>query len=661
MRSREANSALPVADTRSWLKRWWLDRPVRTKGLIVVAVPLITLIAVSLANLGLAHNERAERNISLRANALSSAADQVLVDVLDAETGIRGYVATRDPVFLEPYQLTLTRIGAERRALRNAAVAEGDARRQRVVNATTGTVLSEFARLRAAIRSGVALPALVPQLRRQKTTMDLLRRQVAGLVRGPLAQVSPRRAEINRLETGIEVVDVAGLVLGLLAGIAGVALFTSGISRRVVAAAVNADRLGEGQPLKPVAHSSDDLGRLADSLVRAGALLAGRAAERDRPRLALLGAIVDSSEEAIVSSGVDGLITSWNPAAERIYGYPADEAVGQPAALVLEEDQRGEETETLRAFVASQRGNGSGSDGSVRHETVQRRKDGTTFPASVVFSAIRDDDGALIGTSAIGRDISDQLRAEAELRARMDDLERANQNLETFTYSVSHDLRAPLRSLSGFSAALVEDCADGLGADGRDYAERIQAATGRMGALIDDLLRLSRVWRTEIQDVQAVDLSAEVAHIAEDLQRGAPDRRVRFTIQDAVWVPADRVLIRSVLENLVGNAWKFTSRRENASIEFGTIPVGDAPVCCYVRDNGAGFDPAYAGKLFTPFERLHTTGEFPGTGIGLASVQQIVERHGGRVWAEGAVDKGATFYFTLFAKETAEKPAGLAG
>ena len=648
MRSREATSALPVADTRSWLKRWWLDRSVRTKGLIVVAVPLIALVALTLANLGLAHSERQERSVYLRANALSGAADQVLVDALDAETGIRGYVATRDPVFLGPYHVTLTRIGAERRALRNAAIAQGDAGQQQAVNATLGKVLAQFGHLRSAVSGGVPLQALIPELKRQKVTMDLLRRQIAGLVRGPVAQLIPRRAQISQLESAIEAVDIVGLVLGLLAGIAGVALFTSGISRRVATAAANADRLGEGQTLEPVLRSADDLGRLADSLVRAGALLAGRAAERDRPRLALLGAIVDSSEEAIVSSGVDGLITSWNPAAERIYGYPAAEAVGQPAAFVLEEDRRGEETETLRAFVASQRGNG---DRSLHHETVQRRKDGTTFPASVMLSAIRDDDGTLIGTSAIGRDISEQLRAEAELRARMNDLERANQNLETFTYSVSHDLRAPLRSLSGFSAALVEDCGDDLGADGRDYVGRIQAASGRMAALIEDLLRLSRVWQTEIQDVQAVDLSAEVARIAEDLQRGAPDRRVRFTIQDAVRVPADRVLIRSVLENLVGNAWKFTSRRENASIEFGTMAIGDAPVCCYVRDNGAGFDPAYADKLFTPFERLHTVGEFPGTGVGLASVRQIVERHGGRVWAEGAVGEGATFYFTLDAKE----------
>ena len=324
MRSREATSALPVADTRSWLKRWWLDRSVRTKGLIVVAVPLIALVALTLANLGLAHSERQERSVYLRANALSGAADQVLVDALDAETGIRGYVATRDPVFLGPYHVTLTRIGAERRALRNAAIAQGDAGQQQAVNATLGKVLAQFGHLRSAVSGGVPLQALIPELKRQKVTMDLLRRQIAGLVRGPVAQLIPRRAQISQLESAIEAVDIVGLVLGLLAGIAGVALFTSGISRRVATAAANADRLGEGQTLEPVLRSADDLGRLADSLVRAGALLAGRAAERDRPRLALLGAIVDSSEEAIVSSGVDGLITSWNPAAERIYGYPAD-------------------------------------------------------------------------------------------------------------------------------------------------------------------------------------------------------------------------------------------------------------------------------------------------------------------------------------------------
>ncbi len=634
-------------DHESWFRRWWLDRSVRAKGLIVVAVPLIILIAITSASLALQYNERQARHVSMSANALSTTAGKVLADAVNAETGIRGYAATRDPLFLAPYNLTLTRIGAERKAWRTAASAEGVSRQQQRADATTGTVLSELAQLRVAIRDGRPLRTLLPALKRQKASMDRLRRQVSDLIAGPVAQIIPRRQNITRLENTIDVVDIAGLALGLLAGLVGVALFTSGISRRVAEAAANADRLGAGEPLEPAERSADDLGRLTDSLIRADGLLARRAAERDRPRLALLAAIVDSSDDAILSTSVDGLITSWNPAAEHIYGYPADEAIGRQAAQVVpEEDLRGEETAMLSAFVASHRGNGS-----MHHDILQRRKDGTTFPASVMLSAIRDDDGTQIGTSSVGRDISEQLRAATELRSRMDDLERANQNLETFTYSVSHDLRAPLRSLSGFSAALVEDCGDGLGEEGRDYAARIQSASGRMAALIDDLLHLSRLWRTEIQDVEPVDLSAEVDRIAEDFRRSAPDRRVRFVIQDGVWAPADLVLIRSVLENLVGNAWTFTSRQNDALIEFGTTSAGDAPVCYFVRDNGAGFDDAYADKLFAPFERLHSAGEFPGTGVGLASVQQIVERHGGRAWAEGAVGEGATFYFTLNGKE----------
>jgi PAS domain S-box-containing protein len=642
---RRASKARPAADHRNRLRQWWLDRSVRTKGLVVVAIPLITLAAVTAASLVLEHTERQERSISINASNLSHAADLVLADAVNAETGVRGYAATRDPLFLAPYDVTLARIGADRRALTSAAIAEGDSSQQRKVDVSTAKAMAELARLRSAVARGVPLPALVPALKKQKMTMDLLRRQVASLARSPEALVLPRRAQITRLERAIEIIDYVGLALGLLAGLAGVALFTSGISRRVTAAAANADRLGEGQPLEPADGSADDLGRLSESVVRAGGLIAGRAAERDRPRLALLGAIVDSSDDAIVSSGVDGLITSWNPSAERIYGYPAAEAVGEDAALVFDDDVRGDEADIRRSFVAGQSGNGSKD--SKHHETLQRRKDGTTFPASVMLSVIRDDDGALIGTSTISRDISDQRRAGAELRARMGELERANQNLETFTYSVSHDLRAPLRSLAGFSAALVEDCGDRLGEEGRDYAERIQGASERMAELIDDLLHLSRLARTKLAELQSVNLSAEVAGIAADLQSSAPDRHVRFIIQDAVTVRADQVLIRSVLENLVGNAWKFTAKRDNACIEFGTTPTEEAPICCYVRDNGAGFDPAYADKLFAPFERLHSVGDFPGTGVGLASVQQIVERHGGRVWAHGAVGKGATFYFTL--------------
>ena len=231
-------------------------------------------------------------------------------------------------------------------------------------------------------------------------------------------------------------------------------------------------------------------------------------------------------------------------------------------------------------------------------------------------------------------------------------LERSDQGLESFIYSVSHDLRAPLRALSGYSGILLEEYGGVLGEEGRGYAERIVAVSEQMGQLLDYLLQVSRVSRAELH-LQPVDLGAEAARIAEDLQRQEPRRRVCFTIEKPVPALADRRLIRTVLQNLLDNAWKFTSGRDDASIEFGTAPSEDAAVCCYVRDNGAGFDSAYAGKLFQPFQRLHAARDFPGTGTGLASVRQIVARHGGQVWAEGAVGAGATFYFTLDGKESA--------
>jgi light-regulated signal transduction histidine kinase (bacteriophytochrome) len=230
-------------------------------------------------------------------------------------------------------------------------------------------------------------------------------------------------------------------------------------------------------------------------------------------------------------------------------------------------------------------------------------------------------------------------------------LERANKQLTAFTYSVAHNLRTPLRGISGFAEALVEEYGDRLDEEGRGYAGRIQAASGRMGIVLDDLLHLSWVSRAEM-DLQDVDLSAQVTAICEQLHARDPDRRVRVTVQDGVHATVDPTLIRTALEKLLENAWKFTAGQEDATIEFAAIDVDEAPLACYVRDNGAGFDPAYADKLFQPFQRLHAVGEYPGTGIGLASLQRIIDRHGGRVWAEGAVGRGATFYFSLDANDT---------
>jgi PAS domain S-box-containing protein len=292
------------------------------------------------------------------------------------------------------------------------------------------------------------------------------------------------------------------------------------------------------------------------------------------------------------------------------------------------------------------------------------QKGGGVIWGEVQRSLVRDPAGRPLLYIDTVRDITAQREAEAEvatltaeLESRVEqrtaELELSNRNLRAFSYSIAHDLRTPLRGLNGFSEALLEEYSELLGETGRGYAERIQAGSERMGTIIDDMLRLSQVTHADM-NLEPVDLSAEVAAVADGLRCRDPGRRVSFAVQPGVWVTADPILIRTVLDDLVQNAWKFTAGREDASIEFGTAENDDdAMVCCYLRDNGAGFDPAYVHKLFQPFQRLHTIREFPGTGVGLASVQRIIERHGGRVWAEGAVDAGATFYFTLDPQDSA--------
>ncbi len=241
----------------------------------------------------------------------------------------------------------------------------------------------------------------------------------------------------------------------------------------------------------------------------------------------------------------------------------------------------------------------------------------------------------------VKRESRERRRAEAETATALQASEALNQELEAFSYSVSHDLRSPLRAIDGFSLAVLEDSGDKLDADGKGHLERVRAATQRMGQLIDDLLELSRVARAPMQ-LETVDLSAMTATVMAELRETEPARDVAVTIAPALATRGDPRLVRVLLDNLLGNAFKFTGKREGATIE-----IGAKAGAFFVRDNGAGFDPAYAEKLFGAFQRLHDAREFAGTGIGLATVQRIVRRHGGRVWAVGEPDKGATFSFTL--------------
>jgi PAS domain S-box-containing protein len=349
-------------------------------------------------------------------------------------------------------------------------------------------------------------------------------------------------------------------------------------------------------------------------------------------------ALLEAAPDAMVCIAADGRVVLVNAQAERLFGYERAELVGQRVEMLVPDAARAVHPGHRAQYVADPRPRPMGAGMAL----AGRRRDASTFPAEISLSAIDTDDGIVV-TAAI-RDVTAQLRVK--------DLERTSQSLESFIYAVSHDLRAPLRALNGYSGVLLEDFGGVLGEEGRGYAERIVAVSEQMGQLLDYLLQVSRISRSELHP-QQVDLGSEAARIAAEIQRRDPGRRVCFAIEKPVQAWADPGLIRTVLENLLDNAWKFTSGRDDASIEFGTAPSGDAAVCCYVRDNGAGFDPAYADKLFQPFQRLHPVRDFPGTGTGLASVRQVVELHGGHVWAEGAVGAGATFYFTLDGKDSA--------
>jgi light-regulated signal transduction histidine kinase (bacteriophytochrome) len=259
-----------------------------------------------------------------------------------------------------------------------------------------------------------------------------------------------------------------------------------------------------------------------------------------------------------------------------------------------------------------------------------------------MLNLLEDFNGEREKAEAANRELQKNVES---LNLAKDATETINRELEAFAYSVSHDLRTPLRGIDGFSHVLLEDYADKLDENGKDYLQRVRAGALKMGQLIDALLNLSRLTRGEVKRV-LVDLSALAKNAAEELKKSETGRRVEFVIADNVTVKGDLVMLRAVMDNLLANAWKFTSKRDAVRIEFGITKTAGQPAY-FVRDNGSGFDMNYANKLFTAFQRLHTATEFPGLGIGLATVQRIIRRHGGRVWAEGEVEKGATFYFTL--------------
>ncbi len=360
-----------------------------------------------------------------------------------------------------------------------------------------------------------------------------------------------------------------------------------------------------------------------------------------RAREADLRGIFDGLQDVFVRVGLDGRVMRVSPSVAR-YGLQPEAMVDEPIARFFRNaDERRRGSDEL------------GRSGMVRDwEVTVTSPDGTEVPMSVVARLVRDDSGRALYVEGLLHDVTGPKRAEAEIRRLNEDLTRraaelevANRELEAFSYSVAHDLRGPLRGIDSFSSILAEDFGDRLGAEGTGHLQRVRAAAQRMGQLIDDLLALSRVTRAELRR-EVVDLSGLVHALVAELRQREPQRAVELVVAEHVVAGGDAVLLRVALQNLLENAWKFSAPRPVARIEFGTTTI-DGEVAYFVRDNGVGFDMTYANKLFGAFQRLHDAKQFEGTGIGLATVERIIRRHRGRVWAEGAIDGGATFYFVL--------------
>lgn len=355
---------------------------------------------------------------------------------------------------------------------------------------------------------------------------------------------------------------------------------------------------------------------------------------------------VEQSPTSVVITDVNGAIEYVNPKFTVLTGYTLADALGQNPRIL--------KSEVTPSSAYSDMWNTILSGEEWRGEFCNRKKNGELYWEFASISAVRNAEGQITHFVAVKEDITERKKVEEQIRVLNHDLEeRANQlqalneELAAFSFSVSHDLRAPLRRVDGFSQALLEDYADLLAGDGIDYLHRIRGSVGRMSQLIEDMLLLSQVTRSEMRH-DRVDISAIAAEVAEDLRRSSPDRKVEVVIHPSMVADGDPRLLRIALENLIGNAWKFSSVRGDARIEVGHGNA-DAGEFYFVRDNGAGFDMKHAEKLFAPFQRLHSETEFPGTGIGLATVQRVIRRHGGRIWATGKVDCGATFFFSLWA------------
>jgi signal transduction histidine kinase len=534
LRSPSSSAARPAGEPtrkRSVIESWWLNLPLRDKGLLVVVMlPLTTLVAAVLMRIPYSQQQEQTAALTNRVAEMRDVSHELQIALLDLESGIRGYALTGDESFLSRVTTARQSVPVHLNRLMSLRFRPED---QPVIDEVSQLCARALAAADRVARRGHAGGSgedvgLRRELASEQGFLDAARAALLTLRRNQDVLVSESESELERRRQRLRPIILVTLFGGLAAALAAGWLFATGIAGRINALERNAERLAAGERLHyEPSRGLDEIGSLDLTLRRA----------------------------------------------------------------------------------------------SLRLRTRERE--------------LRD--------------------LNARLEHTLHEQRLLNRELEAFSYSVSHDLRAPLRSIDGFAQALREDWGERLDEVAQDYLARVRNAAQRMGQLIDDLLKLSKLTRSQIQRTD-VDLSEIARQVSAELNDRQPGRHVTWVIADGLRAWCDTALTRILLENLLGNAWKFTAKTEQPRIEFDIMRDTNPPVFV-IRDNGAGFDMRYVDKLFAPFQRLHGEREFPGTGIGLATVQRIVHKHGGQVRTRSEVGAGATFYFTLEASEGVEAVA----
>ncbi len=581
------------------------------KIVAAVAFGLLVLAGVGALSFWNAVREDRDRAWIVHTQVVLDRIDALGRDIADAESASRGYALTGDDVYVDSQRQATADLSA---ALAELHRLTGDnPGQQRILGALDPLVQAKMARMDEALRvrkSGGL--AAVTDLARQgagRSLMTQIRGWLAEMTAVEQGLLQQRMAESSLTFRITKITIVSGTTLAL-----GFLLFAGlGIHRQ----------FAERQRAEQALRSREEQFRLM---------------------------VADVTTYAILTLDPRGFITSWNAGAQRIKGYREDEIIGRHFSCFYPED-------ALAAGMPDEELRIAAIEGRSEEEGWRVRSDGSMFWANVAITAMRDSAGTLIGFSKVTCDLTERKRAEErvqglnrKLEQRVKDLTVSNRELDAFTYTLAHDLRAPLRHVNGFARLLAESAEAKLNDEEARFLDNIAKASKEMGTLMDELLNFARIGRTDIRH-ESVDLTRLVEDVRGRLRPETQDRSLSWDVEELPPVIGDPILLRQALMNLLSNAVKFTQTRSEARIAIGGHN-GDGNVTVFVRDNGAGFDMKYSNRLFEVFQRLHDAEQFDGVGVGLAIVRRIVERHGGRVWAEGRPDVGATFYFSLPNGET---------